>query len=192
MHDPNLMSGIDDGEQVRQDVNKVTEEAVKRVQAGSAKAAKIQWEIKKDKAINNKFAKFLEYILKTIKSDEMISAVYNTFFMITNPKTWVKYTKKKINDVVVVWFFAPFFWDKIVEYKLDQYYADICPSWELNLNTYMKYIRDLSKKHHDNIPIDKSSLLNLLYNIIKEFKLSNSSNSDEKQITKEITAALHW
>jgi hypothetical protein len=42
MHDPNLMSGIDDGEQVRQDVNKVTEEAVKRVQAGSAKAAKIQ------------------------------------------------------------------------------------------------------------------------------------------------------
>jgi hypothetical protein len=68
-------------------VNQVTEEAVKRVQAGSAQAKQIQAQIKQDKAANNDLAKFLEFLLQNIKTDELITAVYNTFFKVTDPKT---------------------------------------------------------------------------------------------------------
>ena len=191
MHDPNLMSGIDDWEQVRQDVNKVTEEAVKRVQSGAAQAKQIQAQIKQDKAINNNFAKFLEFLLQTIKTEELITAVYNTFFKVTDSKTGTTYFRKKINNIVVVWFFAPFFKDKIHEYNLDNYYIDILPQWNISLGTYMWYVKNLSKKHHDNIPINKESLLNLLYYIMVEFGLLSSLPDKKQQMTDEIKKALN-
>ena len=155
MPDLNLIWWIDDWEQVRQDVNQVTEEAVRRVQAGSAQAKQIQAQIKQDKAINNNLAKFLEFLLKSITSEDLITAIYNTFFKVTDTKTWTTYFRKTINNIVVIWFFAPFFKDKIHEYNLDNYYADILPQWNISLNNYMWYIKNLSKKHHDNIPINK-------------------------------------
>ena len=192
MHDPNLMSGIDDWEQVRQDVNKVTEEAVRRVQASSAQAKQIQAQIKQDKAINNNLAKFLEFLLKNIKTDELITSVYNTFFKVSDPKTWAIYFRKKINNIVIVWFFAPFFKEQIHEYGLDNYYADILPQWNISLNTYMWYIKNLSKKHHDNIPINKESLLTLLYYIMVEFWLLTPLPEKKQEMTNEIKKALHW
>lgn len=190
MSDPNLMWGIDDGEQVRQDVNKVTEEAVKRVQSGAAQAKQIQAQIKKDKAINNDIAQFLQFLLKEIKNEDLVSYMYKTFFIVTNPKTWAKYYKKQVNNVVIVWFFAPFFWDKIVEYKLQNYYEDIKIQWNVTLTSYIDYIKQLSKKHHDNIPVDKDSLLNLMCLIIMEFGLSNRGITDQSQILTEIKQAL--
>jgi hypothetical protein len=68
-------------------VNQVTEEAVKRVQAGSAQAKQIQAQIKQDKAANNDLAKFLEFLLQNIKTEELITAVYNAFFKVTDQKT---------------------------------------------------------------------------------------------------------
>lgn len=192
MHDPNLMSWIDDWEQVRQDVNKVTEEAVRRVQASSAQAKQIQAQIKQDKAINNNLAKFLEFLLKNIKTDELMTSVYNTFFKVSDPKTWAIYFRKKINNIVIVWFFAPFFKEQIHEYWLDNYYADILPQWNISLNTYMLYIKNLSKKHHDNIPINKESLLTLLYYIMVEFGLLTSLPEKKQEMTNEIKKALHW
>ncbi len=190
MHDPNLMSGIDDWEQVRQDVNQVTEEAVKRVQAGSAQAKQIQAQIKQDKAANNDLAKFLEFLLQNIKTEELITAVYNAFFKVTDQKTWATYFRKKINNVVIVGFFAPFFKDKINEYNLDKYYSDILPQWNISLDTYVWYIKNLSKKHHDNIPIDKESLLSLLYYIMVEFGLLASLPEKKQEMTDEIKKAL--
>ena len=192
MHDPNLMSWIDDWEQVRQDVNKVTEEAVRRVQASSAQAKQIQAQIKQDKAINNNLAKFLEFLLKNIKTDELMTSVYNTFFKVSDPKTWAIYFRKKINNIVIVWFFAPFFKEQIHEYWLDNYYADILPQWNISLNTYMWYIKNLSKKHHDNIPINKESLLTLLYYIMVEFWLLTPLPEKKQEMTNEIKKALHW
>ena len=191
MSDPNLMWWIDDWEQVRQDVNKVTEEAVKRVQASTAQARQIQAQIKQDKIINNDLAKFLEYLLKIIKTDELMSAVYNTFFKVTDPRTWATYFRKKINNMVIVWFFAPFFRDKISEYNLDKYYSDILPQWNISLSSYMWYIKNLSKKHHDNIPINKESLLNLLYYIMVEFGLLSSLPEKKQEMTDEIKKALN-
>lgn len=190
MHDPNLMWGIDDGEQVRQDVNKVTEEAVKRVQSGAAQAKQIQAQIKKDRAINNNIAGFLQVLLKQIKNEDLVTYLYKTFFIVTNPKTWAKYYKKQVNNVVIVWFFAPFFWDIIEQYKLQNYFEDIKPTWNITLASYIDYIKQLSKKHHDNIPVDKDSLLNLLCLIIMEFGLSNNSITDQSQVLSEIKQAL--
>ena len=190
MHDPNLMSGIEDGEQVRQDVNKVTEEAVKRVQSGAAQAKQIQAQIKKDKAINNNIAGFLQVLLKQIKNEDLLTCLYKTFFIVTNPKTWAKYYKKQVNNVVIVWFFAPFFWDKIEQYKLQSYFEDIKPTWNITLASYIDYIKQLSQKHHDNIPVDKDSLLNLLCLIIMEFGLSNRGITDQSQILNEVKQAL--
>ena len=192
MTDPNLIWWIDDWEQVRQDVNQVTEEAVKRVQASSAQAKQIQAQIKQDKAINNNLAKFLEVLLKNIKSDELMTSIYNTFFKVTDPKTWAVYFRKKINNIVIVWFFAPFFKNQIHEYNLDNYYADILPQGSISLNTYMSYIRSLSKKHHDNIPIDKESLLTLIYYIMVEFGLITSLPEKKQEMTNEIKKALRW
>jgi len=191
MSDPNLIWWIDDWEQVRQNVNQVTEEAVKRVQAGSAQAKQIQAQIKQDKAINNNLAKFLEFLLKNIASEELISAIYNTFFKVTDSKTWATYLRKTINNIVIIGFFAPFFKDKIHEYNLDNYYIDILPQWNISINNYMLYIKNLSKKHHDNIPISKENLLNLLYYIMVEFNLLNGLPDKKQQMTDEIKKALN-
>ncbi len=190
MSDLNLIWWIDDWEQVRQDVNKVDEEAVKRVQASTAQARQIQAQIKQDKAANNNLAKFLEFLLKNLKTDELMTAVYNTFFKVVDPKTWATYFRKKINNIVIVWFFAPFFKEKIDEYGLADYYSDILPQWNLNLWTYLWYIKNLSKKHHDNIPISKENLLNLLYYIMVEFGLMSSLPDKRQQFNDEIKKAL--
>ncbi len=190
MSDPNLIWWIDDWEQVRQNVDQVTEEAVKRVQASSAQARQIQAQIKQDKAVNNNLANFLEFLLKNIKSDDLMAAVYNTFFKVTDPKTWAVYFRKKINNIVIIWFFAPFFRDKINEYNLSNYYDDILPQWNITLGSYLWYIKNLSKKHHDNIPISKESLLNLLYYIMVEFGLLSSLPEKKQQMTDEIKNAL--
>ena len=191
MSDPNIMSWIDDWEQVRQDVNQVTEEAVRRVQAGSAQAKQIQAQIKQDKAINNNLAKFLEFLLKTITSEDLMTSVYNTFFKVTDTKTWATYLRRTINNIVVIWFFAPFYKDKINEYNLDNYYADILPQWNISVNNYMWYIKNLSKKHHDNIPINKENLLTLIYYIMVEFGLMSPLPDKRQQMTDEIKKALH-
>jgi hypothetical protein len=132
----------------------------------------------------------LQFLLKEIKNEDLISYMYKTFFIVTNPKTWARYYKKQVNNIVIVWFFAPFFWDKIVEYKLQNYYEDIKIQWNITLASYIDYIKQLSKKHHDNIPVDKDSLLNLLCLIIMEFGLSNNSITDQSQILSQIKQAL--
>ena len=55
----------------------------------------------------------------------------------------------------------------------------------------MLYIKNLSKKHHDNIPINRDSLLNLLYYIMVEFGLLDSLPEKKQQMTDEIKRALH-
>ena len=76
-------SGLDDinsGGQVREDTNKVTEEAVRRVQDNQKKAQQVGQEIKNDKATNGKYAKFLTFLLKDIKNDHLIKQIYHVFF----------------------------------------------------------------------------------------------------------------
>lgn len=171
MSDPNLIWGIDDGEQVRQDVNKVTEEAIQRVQANSKQARQIQAQIKQSKAENNNIAKFLQFLLSKIKNEELISAIYKTFFMVVDTRTNTTYYRKQINNTVIIWFFVPFFVKEANEFWLWQLFNDILPKNPYLLDDYVDYIRKLSKKHHDNIPIKKDELIKFLALVLLEFNV---------------------
>ena len=46
------------------------------------------------------------------------------------------------------------------------------------------------KRHHDNIPIDKESLLTLIYYIMVEFGILNPLPDKKQQVTDEIKKAL--
>ena len=87
---------------VRQDVNKVTEEAVRRVQDNQKKAKQVQQQIQDDKQNNAKFAHFLTFLIQTVKNDTLINDMYETFFKTKHPKTDITYLRKNINTIVRV------------------------------------------------------------------------------------------
>lgn len=184
---------IDAGEWVRQDIGKVTEQDVKRAQWDSAQAKKAQEEIKKSKATNNNIAKFLSVLLKKIKNEELISAVYNTFFKVIDSKTKAVYLRKSVNDIVIIWFFAPFFTIEMENFGLNIYFQEfITNKSDSNIGEYLEYIKKLSKKYHDNIPINKDNLLNLIALIIWEFGINKDALNEiwREKMKKEIDKRL--
>jgi hypothetical protein len=184
---------IDAWESVRQDVSKVTEQDVKRAQWDSAKAKQVQDQIKKAKITNNDIAKFLSFLLKNIKNEELVSAIYNTFFKVVDPRTQVVYLRKSVNDIIIVGFFAPFFINEINNFWLSMYFTEILNSKSgSNMTEYIEYIKRLSKKYHDNIPINKDVLLNLIALIMWEFWINKEALSDSwrEKIKKEIEKKL--
>ena len=184
---------IDAWESVRQDVSKVTEQDVKRAQWDSAKAKQVQDQIKKAKITNNDIAKFLSFLLKNIKNEELVSAMYNTFFKVVDPRTQVVYLRKSVNDIIIVGFFAPFFINEINNFWLSMYFTEILNSKSgSNMTEYIEYIKRLSKKYHDNIPINKDVLLNLIALIMWEFWINKEALSDSwrEKLKKEIEKKL--
>ena len=156
----------------REDVNKVSEEDKKRIQEDSQKAKQAAQQIKKDKKINNDMASFLWYLLKNLNSDKVISWIYNVFFKVKNSKTDITYLRKNPNMVVIVGIFAPFYKEEIKQSNLTNFFEDIYDFGnELNLDIYIKYLKRLSLKYHDNVPIDKKEFLNFLIDVIMEFWL---------------------
>ncbi|HOG14995.1 MAG TPA: hypothetical protein PK674_00175 [Candidatus Absconditabacterales bacterium] len=185
--------GIDAGESVRQDISKVTEQDIKRVQGDSAKAKQVQDEIKKTKATNNNIAKFLSFLLKNIKNEELISAIYDTFFKVVDTRTQTIYLRKSINNIVVIGFFAPFFLNEINKFGLNIYFTELLNDKSGNsMVEYIAYIKKLSKKYHDNVPINKDVLLNLLALIMGEFGISKEtlSGPGKDKVKKEIEKKL--
>ena len=171
--------------QVRSDVNKVTEEAVRRVQDNQKKAQQIAKQIKDEKDINNNLAKFLSFILKEVKNDNIIKSVYNVFFKIKNPKTSTIYLRKSINIFVIVWLFAPFYPKQMEEMNILWFYQDIFdPKSDVTLTKYISYLKKLSKKYHDNIPLDKNEFIDLLINVFQYFRLVNDLDNNKQQELK--------
>ncbi len=184
------IDGIDTWEWIRQDVGKVTEKDVKRAQTDSKKAQQAQDEIKKDKQKNNQMAEFLSFLLKSIKNDKILDNVYQTFFKVTNPKNNMTYIRKSINNVIIVWFFVPFFQTETEKYGLKKYFEQILQfdGWRISFEKYMSYIKQLSQKYHDNIPINQQRLIGLLALISQEFGLQKEL--DLKKIEKDIKKRL--
>lgn len=164
---------LDAWEQVRKDTNKVTEQDVKRVQSDSQQAKKVQEEIKKSKIINNNLANFLSFLLKELKNEDLVSNVYNTFFKTIDPKTKISYLRKDINTVVIIGLFVPFFDNKLKIFCIEEYFEWLYDRQKLpiNFDRYIDYIKKLSRKYHDNVPVDQKKLLNLLALIVNEFQL---------------------
>lgn len=171
------IDGIDSWWEVRSDVNKVTEEAVRRVQDNQKKAKQVWQQIKKDKDINNKFAEFLWFLLKKINNDKMIGLIYNIFFKTKHPKNNLVYLRKNINSVVIVGMFMPFYINEIKKIWLDLFFAEIYDlASEISLTKYISYLKKLSAKYHDNVPIDKEMFVDFLVEIINQYKLVDVDN----------------
>jgi hypothetical protein len=178
-----LWEWLDVGWAPREDVNKVTEEDRKRVQEDGQKAKQAAQQIKKDKKINNDLADFLWQLLKNINNEKIISWIYNVFFKVKNPKTDITYLRKNPNTVVIVGIFAPFYTEEIKQFNLTGFFENIYDTWgELKLETYVKYLKDLSSKYHDNVPIDKEEFLNFLFDVIMEFGLIKNELWDKEPL----------
>ena len=189
-------SGLDDINawwEVREDTNKVTEEAIRRVQDNQKKAQQIGQEIKSDKAINGKFAKFLTFLLKDIKNDYLIKQIYQVFFKTRHEETDLVHLRKNINTIVVVGLFVPFYQDKIKELGLESIYQDTFTfDGNIDLSRYIHYIKNLLPKHHDNIIIDKQDFTKLLTQITEYYHLTEKLSREnaiefENTIKKELS-----
>lgn len=188
--------GLDElngGWQVREDTNKVTEEAVRRIQENQKKAQQIGQDIKNDKATNAKFAKFLAFLLKDIKNDHLIKQIHHTFFKTRHEETDLVHLRKSMNTIVVVGIFMPFYQAEIQDLELQPNYQEIWKfDGEVHLTKYITYIKHLLPKYHDNIAIDKQEFTKLLTLITEYYQLTEKLTSEkalefEKTIQKELS-----
>ena len=186
-----ISTWVEDYGPVREDNNKVTEEAVQRVQAQSKQAKQIAQQIKKDKAINNQLAKFLTLLMQKIDNEDLIQAIVSTFFKTTDQRNQITYLRKDINIYVVVWFFVPFFLKEAEELKIISFYENLWvkTAWS-NLEKYILYLWKVSEVYHDNIPIDQWPLITLIILIAQTWIKDNKQDYEAlRQNTLEI---LYW
>ena len=188
-----LWEWLDIGGQPRSDVNKVTEEAVRRIQDQSKKAQQVHQQIQQDKTNNTAIAQFLTFLLKTIQNDKIVSLLYDVFFKTKNPETGVTHFRKKINVTVISWFFYPFYRKEADKLGVGPLFRPLIKeSWSMNFEVYIAYIKQLAAKYHDNVALDQELLLKLLSEIIKYFEVHGRKITDEEhaatiaQIKKEL------
>lgn len=182
--------GMEEWWGLRQDINKVTEEAVRRIQENQKKAKQIAQQIQDDKTTNGKFVQFLQFLLRKLNNEQLIKALYEVFFKTKHPKTNVQYLRKTINTIVVVGMFAPFYHNEIQKFWLDSFFQKLATLGTVpSLTWYVQYLKALSKTYHDNIPIDKENFIDFLVELLGEYKLiSKSKMSEDEQ--KELKSSL--
>ena len=153
----------------------VTEADVQRVQENARQVKKIAQQLQQDKKQNNQLANFLSFLLSELSNDKIIKLLYDTFFITIDPKSNIPYFRKSMNDIVVVWLFYPFYLDKAKETWISHYYKILQSSSQHSISWYIQYLQELSDNYHDNIPINETSFVELLIEIIKEY-LSDASD----------------
>lgn len=166
---------------------KITD-AMKEAIAEQARQSKaIAWQIAGSKAQHNAYAKFLTFLLGQIKSETLISILYNLFFTTKDPYHWTKYIRKSWNYPVIVGMFVPFFWDKITEYKMQSLYSSLYDvNMIINPTNYLIYLKRLASVMHDNIALDQELLLQCIMEIYKEFHII-----DPQALTEEKYEQIH-
>ncbi|GHW02755.1 hypothetical protein AGMMS50249_5410 [candidate division SR1 bacterium] len=151
-------------------LDKVSEEAAQKVQEETRQAKIVAQQLKQDKAQNAEFSQFLAFLLQNITSDELIKALYDTFFITFNPKTGETFLRKNMNTVVVVGLFYPFFVSEAKKFKIDKHFQNLLPEPEnITIKGYVEYLKKLSATYHDNIPVPQEAFANLLFLIIKTY-----------------------
>lgn len=164
-----IIGGIDDLGGLRKDINQVGEEAVAQAQEQARQAKQIAGQIKKDKAINFQFAKFLSFLLSEIKSEEIVHEMYDTFYKTINPKNNITYLRKDANTMVMAGFFVPFFLQEVERFGIMPAYKRLEPENAQTLSGYVAYLGKLSATYHDNIPINQSAFINLVVLIASHY-----------------------
>ena len=187
---------LDSGEiggQVREDTNKVTEEAVQRVQDNQKKAQQVQQEIKKDKATNDKLAKFLTFLLKDIKNDTVVKQIYHTFFKTKDEETDLVHLRKNINTTIIVGMFAPFYAAQMKELGLVDIYQDLRDfDQDVYLTGYISYIKQLLPKYHDGVVIDRQDFISLLTSVSEYYELIEKLSTDKVGEFKDTLKKEIW
>lgn len=182
----NLWEGLDIGWAPREDINKVTEEATRRIQEESKQAKQVHQQIQQDKQANAKLASFLTFLINNIKDEKLITLLYELFFKTKHPSTGTTYLRKKINTLVVIWFFFPFYIQEAKKIWISWVFEELLTKEPMNLTWYINYIKKLSIKYHDNIPLDASLLMDFLIAVINHYKLYDIPSLDEEQREKFI------
>jgi len=161
---------IESGETGWTSTEKVSEVAVQKVQEEARQAKQVAQQLKKDKALNDKFAQFLTFLMNTITNEAIIKGIYDTFFTTVDYKTNVTYLRKNMNSIVVCWLFYPFYQEKGKELGLDKHFSNLLPpATDLSIRVYVTYLQSLSDHYHDNVPINQSHFITLLVEIIKQY-----------------------
>ncbi|MFA7718187.1 MAG: hypothetical protein WC875_05740 [Candidatus Absconditabacterales bacterium] len=174
--------GLEEGGGIREDINKVTEEAVRRIQENQKKAKQIAQQIQDDKAVNAKFAQFLEFLLRHTTNEKLIKTLYQTFFKTKHPKTNITYLRKSINTIVIVGMFAPFYPNETKKFGLETVFQKLTTLGTApTLTGYVHYLKELSKTYHDNIPIDKENFIAFLVELLGEYKLIHNAKMSEDE-----------
>lgn len=174
-----FMGAIESWEVASGGAEKVSEAAVQKVQEEARQAKQVAQQLKKDKAINNQFAKFLTFLMQAISNEDIIKGIYDTFFTTIDYKTNITYLRKNMNSIVVIGIFYPFYQQEAQSYWIDGYFSTLLISKEdLSIREYVNYLQELSNHYHDNIPINQSHFISLLAYIIQEF-LSHASDAPQ-------------
>jgi len=189
------MDGVNEWWWIRQDVNKITEEAVKRIQDDQKKAKQVGQQIKADKATNGQFAQFLEFLLRNISNEKLIQSLYEVFFKTKHPKTQITYLRKNVNTIVIVGMFVPFHPKEVKEYWLEGHFQKL---YEIGtpptLTWYVQYLKALSKTYHDNIPIDRNNFITFLIEMLGEYKMVSKiklDDNEQKELKLSLTKELY-
>lgn len=186
---------MEEGWWVRQDVNKVTEEDVKRIQEDNQKAQKVWQEIKKDKAVNDKLANFLWFLLQNIKDEHIIKGIYEVFFKTKNEETDITYIRKNINTPLVVWAFVPFYIEEVKNQWLEEIFSPIYDlESKISLTKYTTYFKALLSTQEDDTPLDKHKLIDFIIHIAINYGLINNKLSSEEkaELKHTLSKELYW
>ena len=186
-----IIGGIDDFWTPRNNIDQVSEEAVQKAQEENRQAKQVAQQIQADKTLNQHFAAFLSMLLKKISHEELIKAIYDTFFKTINPQNNITYLRKDGNTKVIVWFFVPFFIKEAQEYKIFPFYEKLSPEESgYSIRRYVNYLEQLSATYHDNIPINQSAFVELVVLIIQYFILNEKGKPTEKYTPEELKATV--
>jgi hypothetical protein len=83
--------------------------------------------------------------------------------------------------------FVPFFWDKVIEYKMQSLYSPLYdPTMIITPTNYLVYLKKLANMMHDNIALDQELLLQCIMEIYKEFHII-----DPQALTEEKYEQIH-
>jgi len=154
----------------------VTEQDIQKIQEEARQIKKVAQELKNSKAANGQFAKFLSFLMRTITNEDLIKALYDTFYTALDPKTHITYLRKNANVVVICGLFYPFFQEEAHKYNLHQLFQPLLKESSLTIKGYLEYLKGVSRKFHDNVPLNQGDLITLILYIAQEY-LSQASDA---------------
>ncbi len=158
--------------------------AIAHIEKESKKASETRWHIQQQKKQNTHIAGFLIFLLQQL-TNKLLHWLHIVFF--SSDTGW---SQKNINHKVIVWLFAPFYKKEIDQHNLWSLYNDLQKEQEkLSVVEYIHYLKQVSYRFHDNIALNQQNLLQLIIDIMKHYKIINTTEFE--QIEKEkLTATI--